>query len=105
MRKFCEVSIFCVSGLDDILNWVLKEYVDILVVFIVVILNVFFFEVSVFCVWKLVDVLLLFKVLIVFDFNIDLWLILFILIMLKIVESFVIEKVLKFVVLFYIDLG
>ena len=55
-RKLREVSTSRASGPDDIPNWVLKEYADILAVPIAVILNASFSEVSVPRVWKLADV-------------------------------------------------
>ena len=71
-RKLREVSTSRASGPDDIPNWVLKEYADILVVPIAVILNASFSEVSVPRVWKLADVPPLPKAPIVSDFNKDL---------------------------------
>ena len=55
VRKLREVSTSRASGPDDIPNWVLKEYSDILAVPIADILNASFSEVSVPRVWKLAD--------------------------------------------------
>ena len=91
-RKLREVSTSRASGPDDIPNWVLKEYADILAVPIAVILNASFSEVSVPRVWKLADVPPLPKAPIVSDFNKDLRPISLTSTMSKIAESFVIEK-------------
>ena len=104
-RKLREVSTSRASGPDDIPNWVLKEYADILAVPIAVILNASFSEVSVPRVWKLADVPPLPKAPIVSDFNKDLRPISLTSTMSKIAESFVIEKALKPVVLSHIDPG
>ena len=105
-RKLREVSTSRASGPDDIPNWVLvKEYSDILAVPIADILNASFSEVSVPRVWKLADVPPLPKAPIVFDFNKDLRPISLTSTMSKIAESFVIEKVLKPVLLSHIDPG
>lgn len=71
-RKLREVSTSRASGPDDIPNWVLKEYADILAVPIADILNASFSEVSIPRVWKLADVPPLPKAPIVSDFNKDL---------------------------------
>ena len=104
-RKLREVSTSRASGPDDIPNWVLKEYADILAVPIAVILNASFSEVSVPRLWKLADVPALPKAPIVSDFNKDLRPISLTSTMSKIAESFVIEKALKPVVLSHIDPG
>ena len=104
-RKLREVSTSRASGPDDIPNWVLKEYADILAVPIADILNASFSEVSVPRVWKLADVPPLPKAPIVSDFNKDLRPISLTSTMSKIAESFVIEKALKPVVLSHIDPG
>ncbi|XP_067023926.1 uncharacterized protein [Acropora muricata] len=105
-RKLREVSTSRASGPDDIPNWVLvKEYSDILEVPIADILNASFSEVSVPRVWKLADVPPLPKAPIVFDLNKDLRPISLTSTMSKIAESFVIEKVLKPVLLSHIDPG
>ena len=104
-RKLREVSTSRASGPDDIPNWVLKEYADILAAPIAVILNASFSEVSVPRVWKLADVPPLPKAPIVSDFNTDLRPISLTSTMSKIAESFVIEKALKPVVLSHIDPG
>ena len=105
VRKLREVSTSRASGPDDIPNWVLKEYADILAVPIADILNASFSEVSVPRVWKLADVPPLPKAPIVSDFNKDLWPLSLTSTMLKITESFIIEKALKPVVLSHIDPG
>ncbi|XP_066024381.1 uncharacterized protein [Pocillopora verrucosa] len=105
VRKLREVSTSRASGPDDIPNWVLKEYADILAAPIAVILNASFSEVSVPRVWKLADVPPLPKAPIVSDFNTDLRPISLTSTMSKIAESFVIEKALKPVVLSHIDPG
>ena len=89
-RKLREVSTSCACGPDDIPNWVLKEYADILAVPIADILNVSFSEVSVPRVWKLADVPPLPKAPIVSDFNKDLRPISLTSTMSKIAESFLI---------------
>ena len=94
-RKLREVSTSRASGPDDIPNWVLKEYSDILAVPNADILNASFSEVSVPRVWKLTDVPPLPKAPIVSDFNKDLRPISLTLTMSKIAESFVIEKALR----------
>ena len=104
-RKLGEVSTFRACGPDDITNWVLKEYVDILAVPIADILNASFSEVSVPRVWKLADVPPLPKAPVISDFNKDLRPISLTSTMSKIAENFVIEKALKPVVLSHIDPG
>ena len=97
--KLREVSTFRGCGPDTIPNWALKEYADILAAPIADILNASFSEVSVTYVWKLADVPLLPKAPIISDFNKDLRPISLTSTMSKIAESFVIEKVLKHMVL------
>ena len=46
-RKLRKVSTFRACGLDDIANWVIKEYADILAAPIADILSASFFEVSI----------------------------------------------------------
>ena len=104
-RKLREVSTSRASGPDDIPNWVLKEYADILAVPIADILNASFSEVSVPRVWKLADVPPLPKAPIVSDFNKDLRPISLTSTMSKIAGSVIIEKALKPVVLSHIDPG
>ena len=104
-RKLGEVSTFRACGPDDIPNWVLKEYADILAVPIADILNASFSEVSVPRVWKLADVPPLPKAPVISDFNKDLRPISLTWTMSKIAENFVIEKALKPVVLSHIDPG
>ena len=103
--KLREVSTFRGCGPDTIPTWVLKEYADILAAPIPDILNASFSEVSVPYVWKLADVLPLPKAPVISDFNKDLRPISLTSTMSKIAESFVIEKVLKHVVLSHIDPG
>ena len=104
-RKLRKVSTFRACDPDDIPNWILKEYADILAAPIADILNASFSEVSVPRVWKLADVPPLPRVPVVSDFNKDLRPISFTSTMSKIAESFVIEKALKPVVLSHIDPG
>ena len=104
-RKLREVSTSLASDPDDIPNWLLKEYAEILAVPIADILNASFSEVSVPRVWKLADVPPLPKAPIVSDFNKDLRPISLTSTMSKIADSFVIEKALKPVMLSHIDPG
>ena len=104
-RKLREVSTFRACGPDDIPNWVLKEYADILAAPIADILNASFSEVSVPRVWKLADVPPLPKAPVISDFNKDLRPISPSSTMPKIAENFVIEKALKPVVVSHIDPG
>ena len=104
-RKLRELSTFHACGPDDIPNWVLKEYADILAAPIADILNASLSEVSVPRVWKLADVPPLPKVHVVSDFNKDLQPISLTSTMSKIAESIVIEKALMPVVLSHIDPG
>ena len=104
-RKLREVSTFRTCGPDDIPNWFLKEYADILAAPVADNLNASFAEVSVPRVWKLADVPPLPKAPFISDFNKDLRPISLTSPLSKIAESFVIERALKPVVLSHIDPG
>ena len=71
-RKLRQISASKASGPDNLPNWLLKEYADILTPAVVDILNTSYQECKVPSAWKLADVLLVPKGPIVEDFNKDL---------------------------------
>lgn len=102
-RKLRAVSTSRAGGPDDLSNWVLKKFADILAAPIADILNTSFSECRVPHVWKLADVSPLPKAPTVCDFNKDLRPISLTSTLSKIAEGFVIEKSLKPTVLSSID--
>lgn len=95
---FVNLNLLKVSGFDFILNWLFKEYVDFFCCLLIVIFNVFFKEQCLFQIWKMVDVILLLKMKLVKEFKKDLWFILLIVCLLKVVEECVVVDYVKFVV-------
>ncbi|KAL9970105.1 hypothetical protein ACROYT_G022428 [Oculina patagonica] len=91
------------GGPDDLPNWVLREFADILAAPIADILNTSFSECKVPRVWKIANVSPLPKAPTVCDFNKDLRPISLTSTLSKIAESFVIEKSIKPAVLSSID--
>ena len=102
-RKLREISSARAGGPDDLPNWALREYADILAAPIADILNTSFSECKVPRAWKLADVLPLPKAPTVSDINKDLRPISLTSTLSKVAEGFVIDKALKPVVLSAID--
>ena len=104
-RKLREICSARARGPDDLPNWALREYTDILAAPIADILNTSFSECKVPQAWKLVDVPPLPKAPTVSDINKDLRPISLTSTLSKVAEGFVIDKALKPVVLSAIDPG
>ena len=104
-RKLREICSARAGGPDDLPNWALREYADILAVPIADILNTSFSECKVPQAWKLADVPPLPKAPTVSDINKDLRPISLTSTLSKVAEGFVIDKALKPVVLSAIDPG
>lgn len=79
------------NGLDDILNWVFKNFVLVIYSFICLFFNLLINEGYVLFLWKCVNVILINKVLWLMFINIDFRFILLILVLSKILEGFVFE--------------
>ncbi|XP_078357466.1 uncharacterized protein LOC144642376 [Oculina patagonica] len=93
-RRLREVSTSRAGGPDNLPNWVLKEYSDILASPIADILNTSFLECKVPRVWKLADIPPLPKAPTICDFTLS-----------KVAEGIVIEKELKPAILSSVDPG
>ena len=102
-KKLREISTSCSSGPDDIPNWVLKTFSDILALPVADIINSSFQSCKVPQIWKMADVVPLPKVSVVnhlekklrpFSLTSTLW---------KIAESFIIERELKPTLLKVVD--
>ncbi|KXJ10174.1 RNA-directed DNA polymerase from mobile element jockey [Exaiptasia diaphana] len=103
LRKLRQISPTCAGGPDELPNWVLREYAEILSAPIASILNASFSESMVPKVWKIANVVPLPKTATVVDINKDLRPISLTSTLSKIAEDFIIEKALKPVVLPAID--
>ena len=103
VKKLRAVKTSRAGGPDDLPNWMLREFADILAAPIADILNTSFSECKVPRVWKIADVSPLPKAPTVCDFNKDLRPISLTSTLSKIAESFVIEKSVKPAVLSSID--
>ena len=102
-RKLRAVSTFRVGSPDDLSNWVLREFADILAAPIANIFNTSFSECRVPRVWKFADISPLPKARTICDLNKDLRPISLTSTLSKVAEGFVIEKSLKSVLLSSID--
>ena len=102
-RKLREISCARAGGPDDLPNWVLREFADILAAPIAEILNTSFSECKVPRAWKIADVPPLPKAPTVNDINKDLRPISLTSTLSKVAEGFVIDKELKPVLLSAID--
>ena len=102
-RKLREIDCARAGGPDDLPNWVLKEYADILAAPIAEILNTPFSECKVPRAWKIADVSPLPKAPTIGDINKDLRPISLTSTLSKVAESFVIDIDLKPVLLSVID--
>lgn len=60
-KKLLKLNLYKVNGLDNILGWLLKEYVDILVGLVLDILNYLYCEGCLFLLWKYVDIIFVLK--------------------------------------------
>ena len=103
VKKLRAVKTSRAGGPDDLPNWVLREFADILAAPIADIFNTSFSECKVPRVWEIADVSPLPKAPTVCDFNKDLRPISLTSTLSKIAESFVIEKSVKPAVLSSID--
>ena len=101
--KLREISCARDGGLDDLPNWVLREYADILAAPIAEILNTSFSECKVPRAWKIADVLPLPKAPTVNDINKDVRPVSLTSTLFRVAEDFVIDKELKPVLLSAID--
>ena len=101
--KLREISCARDGGPDDLPNWVLREYADILAAPIAEILNTSFSECKVPRAWKIADVLPLPKAPTVNDINKDVRPISLTSTLFRVAEDFVIDKELKPVLLSAID--
>ena len=103
LKKLLAVNISLAGGPDDLSNWVLREFADILTEPITDILNTPFSENKVSRVWKLADIAPLPKASTISDYNKDLRPKSLTSTLSKIAEGFVIEKSVKPVVLPALD--
>ena len=99
VRKLHEISCACAAGQDDLPNWELKEYADILGAPIAEILNTSFSECTVPRAWKIANVPPIPKAPTIDDINKDLRPISFTSTLSKVTEGFVIDMDLKPVML------
>jgi len=90
--KLRTISTSRAGGPDDLPNWVLREFADVLAPTLADILNTSFSECKVPCVWKLADAPPLPKAPTIFDYNKDLRPISLTSTLSKAAESFVIES-------------
>ena len=102
-KKLPVVNTFHAGGPDDLPNWVLKKFADILAEPITDILNTSFLECKVPRVWKLADIAPLPKATTISDYNHDLRPISLTSTLSKIAEGFVIKKSVKPVMLSCLD--
>ena len=102
-RKLCEISCAHAGGPDDLPNWVLREFADILAATVADILNSSFSECKIPRAWKIADVLPLPKAPTVNDINKDLRPISLTSTLSKVAESFVIDEDLKPALLLAVD--
>ena len=102
-KKLQTVNIYRAGGPDDLPNWVLREFADILAEPVADILNTSFSECRVPRVWKLADIIPLPKAPTISNYNKDLRPISLTSTLSKIAEGFVIERSLKPVVLSSLD--
>ncbi|XP_028415844.1 uncharacterized protein LOC114539415 [Dendronephthya gigantea] len=102
-KKLQTVNIYRAGGPDDLPNWVLREFADILAEPVADILNTSFSECRVPRVWKLADIIPLPKAPTINNYNKDLRPISLTSTVSKIAEGFVIERSLKPVVLSSLD--
>ena len=94
-KKLREISTSRASGPDELPNWVLKEYSEVLAAPIIVIMNSSFVECIVPCVWKIADVPPIPKSRTICDYNKDLRPILLTATLSKVAESLVVDQELK----------
>ena len=102
-KKLRAISTSQASGPDELPNWVLKEYSDILAAPITVIMNSSVVECRVPCVWKIVDVPPIPKSRTICDYNKDLRPISLTATLSKVAESLVIDQELKPAIMLSID--